>query len=206
MTTDDNIDIDLFLSLIATNQTIIVQDQVNSDNYQNWIVNSTPTQTIDSGGTNNYWTIPITYINSGGTGATNFANNLSIFIAIFSAQGTNGTSGSSGTSGGTGSSGSAGSSGTSGSTVKSINIISTNTTAGSAVNTDYTYLASGTINVTLPTAVANTNNYYIKNIGSGTVTILTTSSQTIDGSLSAPLPVPYTSLTLVSDQSNWFIV
>lgn len=93
-----------------------------------------------------------------------------------------------------------------GGSIKSINVINSNTTAGNDESTEYTYLASGTIDITLPTAVGNTNNYYIKNTGTGTVTIKTTGSETIDGSLTAPLPVQYTALTLVSDQLNWFII
>ena len=89
---------------------------------------------------------------------------------------------------------------------KSINTVSVNTSAGSASSTDYVYLASGTINITLPTAVGNQNLYTIKNVGTGVITINTTSSQTIDGSLTAPIRVQYLSLTLVSDGANWNII
>ena len=89
---------------------------------------------------------------------------------------------------------------------KSINVVSTNTSAGSDASTDYVYLASNTINITLPTAVDNQNLYTIKNVGTGTVTINTTSSQTIDGSLTAPIRVQYLSLTLVSNGANWNII
>jgi len=94
----------------------------------------------------------------------------------------------------------------SGGSIKSINSVSTNTSAGSAASTDYIYLASGTINITLPTAVGNNNYYTIKNVGTGTITIDTTSSQTIDGSLTAPIKVQYLSLTLISDGANWNII
>ena len=89
---------------------------------------------------------------------------------------------------------------------KSINTVSVNTSAGSASSTDYVYLASGTINITLPTAVGNENLYTIKNVGTGVITVDTTSSQTIDGSLTAPIRVQYLSLTLVSDGANWNII
>ena len=89
---------------------------------------------------------------------------------------------------------------------KSINTVSVNTSAGSASSTDYVYLASGTINITLPTAVGNQNLYTIKNVGTGVITVDTTSSQTIDGSLTAPIRVQYLSLTLVSDGANWNII
>lgn len=84
----------------------------------------------------------------------------------------------------------------------SVNSISSPTTAGSTASTDYIYLVSGTTTLTLPTAVGNTNIYTVKNV-SGTTTIATTSSQTIDGSTTASLARQYTSLTLISDNANW---
>jgi hypothetical protein len=89
---------------------------------------------------------------------------------------------------------------------KSINSVSVNTNAGSTASTDYIYLASGTINITLPTAVGNTNYYTIKNVGTGTITVNTTSSQTIDGSTTAPIKIQYLSLTVISDGANWNII
>jgi hypothetical protein len=92
------------------------------------------------------------------------------------------------------------------SSVKSINSVSINTNAGNNSNTDYIYFASNTITITLPTAISNTNSYVIKNVGTGTITINTTLSQTIDGSLTALIKVQYLSLTLISDGANWNII
>jgi hypothetical protein len=89
---------------------------------------------------------------------------------------------------------------------RSVASISTATTAGSSAVTDYVYLVSGTTTLTLPTAVGNSNCYTVKNVGTGTVTIATTSAQTIDGSASASLPVKYTSVDLISDGANWNVV
>jgi hypothetical protein len=89
---------------------------------------------------------------------------------------------------------------------RSVNNISTNTTAGATASTDYVYFISGTTTLTLPTAVGNTNRYTLKNTGINTVTINTTSSQTIDGSTSINLVVKYTSLDIVSDGTNWNII
>lgn len=89
---------------------------------------------------------------------------------------------------------------------RSVNVVNTNTVAGSQANTNYIYLVSGTTTITLPTAVGNTNTYTIKNIGNAVVTINTTSSQTIDGSTTIPIAVKYTAIDLVSDNSNWNIV
>lgn len=95
--------------------------------------------------------------------------------------------------------------GGSGGTVRSINSVSTNTVAGSASGTDYVYLCSGTMTLTLPTALLNTNLYTIKNVGTGVVTVNTTSAQTIDNDLTAVMPVRYTSIDVISDTANWNI-
>lgn len=65
------------------------------------------------------------------------------------------------------------------------------------------------LTVTLPTAVGVSGKIYtVKrvNAGSNAVTIATTSSQTIDGGLTAILTIQYTSLDLMSDGSNWQIL
>jgi len=92
-----------------------------------------------------------------------------------------------------------------GGTVRSINNVSTNTVAGSASGTDYVYLCSGTMTLTLPTAVGNSNLYTVKNVGIGVVTVDTTGGQTIDNDLTAVMPVRYTSIDLISDTANWNI-
>lgn len=90
--------------------------------------------------------------------------------------------------------------------MRSVNSISSNTNAAALAATDYVYLCSGTITLTLPTAVNNTNLYTVKNVGSGTVTVATTSAQTIDGASSLSLIEKYQAYTLISDNSNWNIV
>lgn len=87
-----------------------------------------------------------------------------------------------------------------------VTAVSSPTLAGNSEDTDYIYLVSGTTTLTLPSAVANTNFYVIKNVGVNTVTIATSSAQTIDGSGTASMPVPNTSLTLVSDGANWNVI
>jgi len=88
---------------------------------------------------------------------------------------------------------------------KSINNIAINTTAGATGNTDYYYFCTSTLTLTLPTAVGNTNTYNVKLTG-GTLTINTTSSQTIDGSLTIVTSVLNTSFTVISDGTNWQII
>jgi hypothetical protein len=91
---------------------------------------------------------------------------------------------------------------------RSINTITSSTTAGSTANIDYVYNGntSGNINLTLPTAVSNTNRYTVKNSNIGILTVLTTSSQTIDGITGYALSKQYQAIDLLSDNSNWFIV
>lgn len=67
----------------------------------------------------------------------------------------------------------------------------------------------GGFTITLPTAVgASGKQIIIKKISSdgNTITINTTSSQTIDGSTSLSITAQYTSLIVVSDNANWYIV
>jgi hypothetical protein len=84
-----------------------------------------------------------------------------------------------------------------------------------AKTADYTLGASdylvnctaNSFNITLPTAVGITGRVYkIKNSGAGTITILTTSSQTIDGQASAYWTITTkNSMELMSDGANWII-
>jgi hypothetical protein len=84
-----------------------------------------------------------------------------------------------------------------------------------SISSDYTLtyddelvrVTTGSITVTLPTAVGFDNQFTIKNSGSGTVTLATTLSQTIDDEASGVLTLnQYDSLTLRSDGANWIII
>ena len=88
---------------------------------------------------------------------------------------------------------------------RSVSSVAVDTTVAAAASTDYVVFASGTTTITLPNCVGNTNLYVVKNSGSNTVTIATTAAQTIDGSATAAL-TPNTSLSLISDNSNWRII
>jgi hypothetical protein len=74
--------------------------------------------------------------------------------------------------------------------------------------TDNTLITSGTGTLTLPTAVGIPGKRYTikKTDASTTTTIATTSAQTIDGSTTIALTAQYTSLTVVSDGANWWIM
>ena len=77
---------------------------------------------------------------------------------------------------------------------------------------DYTVLgnaSTASFSLTLPTSVGATGQVYIiKKVDStaNTVTILTTSSQTIDGSTSKVLSYQYDGFQLQSDGANWMII
>lgn len=102
----DNNDIDVFLALLNTDDTLIIQDQNDSNNYQTWTVSNTPTVIPNS-----YVQVPVTAVSSTGTGYTNFSGGHDLLFIIQSAgvQGPIGYTGSASTvAGATGYTGSAG--------------------------------------------------------------------------------------------------
>jgi len=73
------------------------------------------------------------------------------------------------------------------------------------INDYFVDCTSNTFTATLPTAVGIFGKIYIvKNSGSGTITVNTTSSQTIDGSATKNL-LQYQSIQVQSNGSNWVI-
>jgi hypothetical protein len=96
----NNIDIDVFLALIQSGSTIIIQDANDSANYQRWTFG-----TGVEAAPNSYWEFPATYID-GGYSFTN-GHNILVIIAQQPVT-TSGTSGSSGTSGANGATGATG--------------------------------------------------------------------------------------------------
>lgn len=78
-----------------------------------------------------------------------------------------------------------------------------------ATASDYTIdCVSSSMTITLPTAVGIAGRIYvIKNRGSGTtVTVATTSSQTIDGATTYSLAAQYKYVTVQSNGSNWMVI
>lgn len=72
---------------------------------------------------------------------------------------------------------------------------------------DYTIVCSAAITVTLPTAIGIPGRIYnIKNISAGTVTIATTSSQTIDGSTTRLVSTMNETITVQSNNANWVVI
>jgi hypothetical protein len=88
---------------------------------------------------------------------------------------------------------------------RSVSTVTTTLTLGATALTDYVVFIGASGVVTLPTAVANTNRYTLKNIDTTNKTISTTSSQTIDGTTTITI-APNNSVDLISDNANWRIV
>jgi hypothetical protein len=73
--------------LLKVSDFVIIQSRSNSDNFQKWQISSATTITP-----NLYIQIPVTYVDSGGTGYTNFSSNEQV-IFIFVATGATGPAG-----------------------------------------------------------------------------------------------------------------
>lgn len=78
-------DIDLFLGNLQVGQEILIQDSSSSSNYQKWQISSAPTP-VNPGTATAYYVYPVTLVSSGGTGTTNFANALPLFLAVVTTQ------------------------------------------------------------------------------------------------------------------------
>jgi len=100
--TDDGVDIEVFLALIQETETILIQEQSESANYQSWTISGTPTTTNPNTATA-FTTFPVTLDGSNGTGTSNFSNNTALFLALV-----NGVSGPTGPIGPTGPTGATG--------------------------------------------------------------------------------------------------
>jgi len=66
---------------------------------------------------------------------------------------------------------------------------------------------TGLTSITLPTSIGLDGfKVQIKRIGSTSITINTNGSQTIDGDATKTLDIQYASLTLISDDANWYVI
>ena len=86
--------------------------------------------------------------------------------------------------------------------------ISSNTAASNAASTDYVYVCTGTITLTLPTVVGNVNRYTIINEGVGTVTIAAQAGQNINGYASITVAPNNSSEIITNNEGtpNWRII
>lgn len=85
-------------------------------------------------------------------------------------------------------------------------IISVSSTLGDTALNDLVIFANEGVAITLPTAVANLNQYTVKNVSASSVVVLADGVETIDGSASALLPTTNESLSFISDNSSWNVV
>ena len=74
-----------------------------------------------------------------------------------------------------------------------------------------TYSATGAVTITIPTALmAEKKTFTIKdaggNAGINNITIATQGEETIDGSATLVIDANYSSATLFSDGTNWYII
>ena len=76
--TKDNINLNNFLSKLATLNVILIQDNSNNDNYINFDVVGAVTYS-----TNNCYIVPVVFKNGNGSGLTSFGNNQTIFTNFF---------------------------------------------------------------------------------------------------------------------------
>ena len=93
-----------------------------------------------------------------------------------------------------------------GGTIRSVNNIATSQVAGSVAGTDYVYICSAGVQVTLPSAATNTNLYTIKNIAASSILVSRDGTDTIESDTSLTLATQYTAVDLISDgTNNWNI-
>lgn len=89
-----------------------------------------------------------------------------------------------------------------GGTIRSINNVSTSQVMGDTAGTDYVYIASEGIKLDLPTATGNTNLYTIKNVSNSSVLVTGTIDNDANGAI---MPIKYTSIDLISNDTDWNI-
>lgn len=87
---------------------------------------------------------------------------------------------------------------------RSVSNVLVNATAGAVALTDYVFFITGTVTLTLPTAIANTNMYTIKCI-SGIATVACNGVEKIDGASTIQIAVE-DSVDLISNNTEWKVV
>lgn len=89
---------------------------------------------------------------------------------------------------------------------RSINTVSVSVSAGNEPQTDYIYVATQSITVTMPSASGNNNRYTVKSLTTQPVSVAPYGSQTIDNQNLITIIDQYTSIDLVSNGQNWIII
>ncbi len=85
-------------------------------------------------------------------------------------------------------------------------VLSVSSTLAAASATDYVFFTNVGVNLTLPTALSNTNLYTIKNTAASSVLVSAPAGQDIDGSTTALMTTVNQSLSFISNGSVWGVV
>ena len=88
---------------------------------------------------------------------------------------------------------------------RNISTVAISSVVASVAATDYVIIANQGVQLTLPTAVGNSNLYTIKNTAASSVLVAAAGAETIDGDPNIILAVRYTAVDLISDGANWHI-
>ncbi len=85
--------------------------------------------------------------------------------------------------------------------------IKTVTSDYTLISSDDVVLCDGTFTISVPVVANNPGKlYHIKNIGTGTITIDPSGTETIDDGLAAVLDTKYECISIISNGSNWHII
>lgn len=92
-----------------------------------------------------------------------------------------------------------------GGTSRNISTVSVSSVVAATPSTDIVVIAGAGIQLTLPTAVGNTNLYTIKNKSVSSVLLTPNGAEKIDDQANLILATQYVSIDLISDNANWQI-
>lgn len=92
-----------------------------------------------------------------------------------------------------------------GGTSRNISTVSVSSVVAATPSTDIVIIAGAGVQLTMPTAVGNTNLYTIKNTSTSSILLTPNGSEKIDTAANLILNVQYTSVDLISDNANWQI-
>ena len=88
---------------------------------------------------------------------------------------------------------------------RNISTVNVSSVIGAVASTDYVVVAGAGIQLTLPTAVGNTNLITVKNKSTSSVLVAADGVETIDDAATALMQTQYTAIDLISDDAAWHI-
>jgi len=93
----------------------------------------------------------------------------------------------------------------SGGVSRTVSVLSVSSTLAASAGVDYVFFPNVGINLTLPTAISNTNRYSIKNMSASSILVSAATGQNIDGNTDIVLSTQYAAVDLMSNNSVWGI-